>query len=163
MSERPWQSWWLALICLSAPIGMAAAQEYSRFLGCAGTFVADSKPREAYIDLALRINSRKALIQGSNVLPVGEILDFVPTPANYSMTYLLRPRGTKVLTVPGWFQNTILIFYPDLQRLNQIRLSVNRQSGVLEGKMLNEDDEMLGAFTLQCRSQSEKDIGPAKF
>lgn len=148
---------------LLAAAGTAGAQEYSRFLSCAGSFSADDKPREAHADFALRYNSRTALIQGSNVLPVGEILRYVPTPANYSMTYLLRPQGTKVLVVPGWFHHTILVAYPNLKRLNQIRLSLNRQTGVLEGKMLNEEDELLGSFTMQCTSKSEQDVGAPKF
>lgn len=148
---------------LLAAAGSAGAQEYSRFLSCAGSFSADDKPREAHADFALRYNSRTALIQGSNVLPVGEVLRYVPTPASYSMTYLLRPHGTKVLVVPGWFHSTILVAYPNLKRLNQIRLSLNRQTGVLEGKLLNEEDELLGSFTMQCSSKSEQDVGTPKF
>jgi hypothetical protein len=150
-------------LALAAAASAAAAQEYSRFLSCAGTFTAEEKQREAHVDFALRYNNRTALIQGSNVLPVGEVLSYVPTPASYSMTYLLRPRGTQVVVVPGWFQNTLLVAYPNLKRLNQIRLSLNRQSGVLEGKMLNEEDELLGAFTMQCKSMSEQDVGAPKF
>jgi len=155
------------LACAAALVlaaGGAGAQEYSRFLSCNGSFVAgDKPPRDAHAELALRYNNRTALIQGSNVLPVGEILHYVPTPATYSMTYLLRRQGTQVLVVPGWFQNTILVAYPNLKRLNQIRMSVNRQNGVLEGKMLNEEDELLGAFTMQCKSITEKDVEAPKF
>ena len=153
----------LAAWALGALAGSAGAQEYSRFLSCNGSFVADDRQREAHAELALRYNNRTALIQGSNVLPVGEILHYVPTPASYSMTYLLRRQGTQVLVVPGWFQNTILVAYPNLKRLNQIRMSVNRQNGVLEGKMLNEQDELLGAFTMQCKSVTEKDVEAPKF
>ena len=148
---------------LSILSGPTLAQEYSRFLSCAGNFIADGKPAEAHADFALRYNNRTALIQDSNVLPVGEILRYVPTPTTYSMTYLLRRQGTDVVVVPGWFQNTILVAYPNLKRLNQIRLSINRQRGVLEGKILNEEDELLGSFTMQCTSQSEQDVGTPKF
>jgi len=152
-----------ALLALCSGSGNLQAQEFSRYISCSGSFVADGKPRDANADFALRFNSRSALIQNSNVLPVGETLQYVPTPANYSMTYLLRPRGTQVIAVPGWFRNTILAFYPNLQRLNQIRLSINRQTGQLQGKMLNQEDELLASFSMQCQSQSEEQIGAPKF
>jgi hypothetical protein len=157
-------TWCALLVCFVGIVADARAEEYSQYLSCAGTFVSAGKPaREANADFALRYNNRTALIQGSNVLPVGEILRYVPTPAVYTMTYLLRPQGAKVIAVPGWFQSTILVHYPNLNRLNQIRLSINRQSGKLEGKMLNEEDELLGQFSMQCDSQNEQDIAPPKF
>lgn len=143
--------------------GPAQAQEYSRFLGCKGSLTADNKTHDAFADFALRLTGRRALIQASNMLPVGEILDYVPTPANYSMTYRLRPVGTQVLTMPGWFQTSALVFFPNLKRLNQIRLSVNRQTGQLNGSLFNEEQEALGVFTMQCSSQSEEEIGKPKF
>ncbi len=152
-----------ALLALALFAVDADAQEYSRFLTCNGSFVADDKPpHDAHAEFALRYNNHTALIQGSNVLPVGEILSYVATPATYSMTYLLRHKGTQVVVVPGWFSNTILVAYPNLKRLNQIRLSVNRQSGALEGSMLNEEDELLGSFKMNCKSVTERDIEPPK-
>lgn len=148
---------------LLAPAPRAQAQEFSRFISCKGQFTAEDKTRDAFADFALRFNSRLALIQGSNILPVGERLAYTPTPANYSMTYILRRQGTQALVVPGWFQNTILIAYPNLKRLNQIRLSINRQTGALEGKMLNEEDELLAGFTMMCESRSEAEMGAPKF
>jgi hypothetical protein len=148
---------------MAAASGAAAGQEYSRFLSCAGNFTAEGRQQAAHADFALRYNNRTALIQGSNILPVGEVLHYVPTPAHYSMTYLLRPQGTKVFVVPGWFHSTILITYANLKGLNQIKLSLNRQTGVLEGKMLNEEDELLAAFQMQCESQTEQDVVSPKF
>ena len=159
--RRRLSSGWAVVLTLAC--ATAQAQEFSRYLSCKGQFTADDKTRDAHADFALRFNGRTALIQSSNVLPVGERLQYVSTPANYSMTYRLRPQGTKALVVPGWFQNTILIAYPNLKRLNQIRLSIDRQSGVLEGKMLNEEEELLTAFTMQCTSMSEAEIGAPKF
>lgn len=153
----------LGTVLLLAATASASAQEYSRFLSCAGQLLADGKEREAHADFALRYNNRTALIQASNILPVGEKLTYVPTPANYSMTYLLRPVGTKVLVVPAWLQTTILAFYPNLKRLNQIRMSINRQTGVMEGKLLNEQDELLGSFNMQCNSKSADEVGAPKF
>ena len=152
-----------AAMLLGMTSQIAMAQEYSRFLSCVGTFAAENRPREVHADFALRYNNRTALIQGSNVLPVGEVLRYVPTPTSYTMTYLLRRKGTQALVVPGWFENTVLVAYPNLRRLNQIRISLNRQTGGLEGKMLNEVDEVLGAFTMRCTSQSEEEVEAPKF
>ena len=141
----------LAALAAATP---ARAQEFSRFLTCSGTFSAEGgAPRQATADFALRMNTRTALIEASNLLPVGETMNFVPTPWRYTMTYLLRPFGTRVVGMPGWFASTILVFYPDLKRLNQIRLSVDRQTGALEGKLLNERDELLTAFEMTCRAR----------
>lgn len=132
----------------------AGAQEFSRFLTCSGTFSAEGgAPRQATADFALRMNTRTALIEASNLLPVGQTMNFVPTPGRYTMTYLLPARGTRVVGMPGWFASTILVFYPDLKRLNQIRLSIDRQTGALEGKMLNERDELLSGFEMTCRAR----------
>jgi hypothetical protein len=159
MSAARLASGLLACACMSAAHG----QEFSRFLQCEGLFAHGDKSVPAHADFALRFNNRTALIQRSNVLPVGERLSYVPSPATYSMTYRLRPQGTQVVVVPGWFANTILVAYPDLQRLNQIRLSIDRQTGGLEGNLLNEHDELLGSFKMQCRSRSEEEIGAPKF
>ena len=153
------------LAALLAALGASAAdaQEYSRFLACRGNVVADGLTKPAELDLALRVNSRTALIQASNVMPVGEIMRYVPTPANYSMTYLLWPQGVRALVVPGWFSSTVLVAYPNLRRLNQIRLSINRQTGALHGRLLNEEDALLAEFRMQCESQAEEEVRPPKF
>ena len=152
----------LALLLVLAG-SSAQAQEFSRYLSCTGSFSADGQRRDAHADFALRFNGRTALVQSSNILPVGERLPYVATPANYSMAWRLRPQGTQVLVVPGWFQSTILVAHPNLRRLNQIRLSINRQDGGLEGTMLNEEEVPLAAFNMQCRSHSESDLGTPKF
>lgn len=150
-------------LLLAAAAGAAQAQEFSRFLACEGGFEAGGEKRPAHLDLALRFNSRIALVQRSNVLPVGERLAYVPTPATYSMTYRLAPQGTTVVGMAGWLQNTVLVFLPDLKRLNQIRLSIDRQTGGLEGQLLNERDQPLGTFAMQCRSRSAEDVAAPKF
>jgi hypothetical protein len=140
----------------------AIAQEFSRFLKCEGSIVMPGKALPANADFALRFNNRTALIQRSNVLPVGERLNFVPTPAQYSMTYRLRPEGTKVIVIPGWFTHSILVINPDLRRLNEIRVSIDRQSGALEGIVLNEAQETLTTFDMACTSTSEQDVPAPK-
>lgn len=147
-----------ALLCAAG----ARAQEFSRYLRCTGSVEAGGTRRDAHADFALRANSRLALVQGSNVLPVGEQLRYVPTPMSYSMTYVLRPRGTQVVGLPGWLQTTALVFVPNLSRLNQIRLSIDRQTGALEGRLLNEEDEPLAAFAMQCSGRSDADMPAPK-
>jgi hypothetical protein len=150
-----------ATLALLTPL--AQAQEYSRFISCSGSMPVEGRQQEAHVDFALQSNNRSALVQRSNVLPVGAQLRYVPTPANYAMTYLLRARGTQVIVVPGWLQNSILVAVPNLKRLNQIRLSINRQTGLLDGRLLNEEDEVLGTLAMQCQSRSEEQVGAPKF
>lgn len=138
----------------------AAAQEYSRFLRCSGELAAGGQTRPAHVDFALRANNRTALIEGSNVLPVGDRLHFVPTPGRYAMTFRLPRQGTQVLALPGWWSSTILVFFPDLERLNQIRLSIDRQTGALEGELLNEQDKPLGRLAMQCQPRVHDDAPP---
>ncbi len=143
--------------------GSAQAQEYSRFLACEGTFTAGTDSRPAHLDLGLRFNSRTALVMRSNVLPTGEKLAYVPTPTTYTMNYRLAPQGTTLVNLPGWLQSTVLVFLADLKRLNQIRLSVDRQNGALEGELLNEKERGLGELRMQCRSRSAEYVGAPKF
>jgi hypothetical protein len=154
-----------SILGLAVGLGTASidAQEFSRFLKCEGVVTAGGQTARAHADFALRFNNRVALIQRSDVLPVGERLSFVASPATYSMTYRLPAHGTKVLAVPGWFSNSIVVLYPDLQRLNEIRLSIDRQSGELEGTLLNEAQSVLGALRMQCQSISEQDLPAPKF
>ena len=150
------------LLLLAA--GSVPAQEYSRFLTCGGVVTtAQGETRDANADFALRYSGRRALVQRSNVLPAGEVMDYVPTPANYSMVYRLAPVGVRVLTLPGWLQTSALVFLPNLQRLNQVRLSINRQTGELQGTLLNEQDEVLATLSMDCASRSEEELGAPKF
>jgi hypothetical protein len=147
-------------LCLCGATAMA--QEYSRFIACEGRLSTQGQTKPAFLDLALRYSNRTAAIQRSNVLPIGEVMAYTPTPANYAMTYRLQPEGTQVVVVPGWFENTILVSYPNLKRLNQIRLAINRQTGALNAALLNERDETLGTMEMACVSASERDLPPPK-
>jgi hypothetical protein len=142
--------------------GHVQAQEFSRYLRCEGALTADGKPAAANADFALRFNNQTALIQRSNILPIGERLNYTATSFAYSMTYSQPAQGTQVLVVPGWFANTILVKYPDLRKLNKIRLTIDRQSGALEGQMLNEEDQQLATFSMHCAAMSEQDVGAPK-
>jgi hypothetical protein len=142
--------------------GRAQAQEFSRYLRCEGALSVEGKPAAANADFAMRFNNQTALIQRSNILPIGERLNYTASPFAYSMTYTLPAQGTQVLVVPGWFANTILIRYADLKKLNKIRLSIDRQSGALDGQMLNEEDQQLASFSMHCTAVSEQDVGAPK-
>ena len=140
----------------------AAAQEFSRYLACKGDLVLnDGKTAPAFADFALRFNSRRALIQRSNMLPVGEYLAYVPTQAAYSMVYKLPVNGVRVITATTWFSTSMLVLYPDLTRLNQIRIGIDRQTGELTGDILNENDARLASFRMACTSRALGDDGPA--
>jgi hypothetical protein len=143
---------------LFVPAGPAAAQEFSRYLSCSGSFSAGAERQDAHLDLALRHTNATATIQRSNVLPAGEVMDYKDTPVLYTMTYRLPRQGTQVWVAPGWFANTVFVRYPDLKRLNQIRLAIDRQSGALSGQLLNEADELLGGTEMQCRARSAEEL-----
>ncbi len=149
-------------VVLSLSTVAAQAQEFSRYLQCTGSLAIPGKPVPAYADFALRFNNRTALIQRSNVLPVGDRLAFVPTPALYSMTYRRPVQGTRIVALPNWISTTILVLHPDVQRLNEIRVSIDRQSGALEGVVLNENEQMLTSFEMTCRARSAEEADAPK-
>ena len=64
----------VAAVAGAAAATSARAQEFSRFLACSGEFTAGGQRIPAHADFALRFNNRTALVQRSNVLPVGERL-----------------------------------------------------------------------------------------
>ncbi|PXW92858.1 hypothetical protein C7444_12233 [Sphaerotilus hippei] len=168
-STAPVRAWWGLVplgVVTALLLGLASSakgQEFSRYLQCEGTVLAQGKSTPAHADFALRFNNRTALIQRSNVLPVGESLAYRPSPVAYSMTYRLRAQGIKVIAVPGWFHSTVLVLYPNLARLHQIRMSIDRQTGLMEGHLLNEEEQMLGSFEMQCQSRGAEDLPEPRF
>ena len=147
-----------ALVLVVACAAPATAQEFSRYLSCSGTFSVGGQRQDAHLDLALRHTNAMATIQRSNVLPAGEVMSYKDTPVLYTMTYQLPRQGTQVWVAPGWFESTVFIRHPDLKRLNQIRLAIDRQSGLLTGQVLNEADEVLGRAEMQCRARSAEEL-----
>lgn len=151
----------LGVLVLLLP-ALAGAQEFSRYLSCSGSVTARGPAagggrggsREAHLDLALRQANSSATIQRSNLLPAGEAMDWLSTPTLYTMTYVLPRQGTQVWVAPGWFANTVLVHYPDLKRLNQVRLAIDRRTGALSGELLNEADELLASTEMRCRALS---------
>lgn len=161
-----WRGVTLSRLAVLTLLGMLSdvvlSQEFSRYLRCEGSLLAGANPVAAHADFALRFNNQSALIQRSNVLPVGERLAYTVSPFAYAMTLRLKPQGTQVWVMPGWFSNTILVKYPDLKKLNQIRIGIDRQTGVLNGALLNEEDQQLASFAMQCEALSEQDANAPK-
>jgi hypothetical protein len=140
----------------------ASAQQFHLYLKCAGTLSSSAKPTKAYLELAMRDNNLTALIQKSDVLPVGERLKYVATEQAYSMQMRTPVYGTQGI-YQGWFQTLIFTWHPDLRRLSLTRLSIDRQTGALEGDLLNIAGDVLGRIRMACTPQSVDDIPAPKF
>jgi len=139
----------------------ASAQEFNLFLGCSGKAAAGNKTRQVYLDLAMRDNNETALIQRSNVLPVGERLKYRASPMAYSMVYRAPLVGTKVYH--DWYRGWLFTWEPNLKRLATIRLSIDRQSADLEGEILNAEDQVLGTLQMTCEPKTLEDMPQPKF
>lgn len=139
----------------------AVAAEFSLYLNCAGKINVNGKTKPATLDLALRDNNTTALIQRSNVLPVGERLKYTPSQASYTMLYKLRQPGTHYYN--DWVHGEWVVWQPNLKRLATIRLSVDRQTAELEGELLDFDDVSLGTLAMQCKPTSMDDVPEPKF
>jgi len=78
----------------------------------------------------MRDNNQSAVIQRSNILPVGEKMKYEVSPATYSMTY--RSPKARTQLYYDWMRGQLFAWDPSLQRLAYIRLSIDRQNGSLE-------------------------------
>jgi len=155
-----------SLRCLSAAaFGLAAStatpQEYGLYLACTGKVQAQGQTKDAHLDLALRRNSALALVQRSDVLPVGDKMKLDITPAFYSMVFRAPVRGSAVYYT--WIRGPIFVWYPDLQRLTTARISVNRQSAALEGELLDGNDHLLGRLAMRCDPKTNDNVPEPKF
>jgi hypothetical protein len=139
----------------------ALAAEFNLFLSCAGKLTANGKSKSATLDLAMRDNNETALIQRSNVLPVGERLKYKASPMAYSMVYKLPQPGTHYYT--DWMQGTWVVWQPNLKRLATIRVSVDRQTAELEGELLDFNDDSLGTIAMDCKPTTMDDAPEPKF
>lgn len=111
----------------------------------------------AYLYLALRDNNMTAFVQRSNVLPVGERMKYVATDAYYAATYQPQ-RGGKVFLD---FKGTALFkWYPPFEKLAATRVSIDRQTGELEGEMVGPEGEVLGRMDMSCTPKKDGE-GPA--
>ena len=140
---------------------VAQADYFSLYLNCEGQVTAGQKKAQAHLDLALRDNNETALIQRSNVLPVGEKMKYDVSPATYSMRYYAP--GTSSRVYYDWYRGFLFTWNANLKRLSMIRLSIDRQSGELNGDILNNQDEVLARIRMDCEAVSPEDLPEPKF
>lgn len=141
--------------------GHASAAEFHLYLNCKGKLSAGGKGKAATLDLAMRDNNTTALIQKSNVLPVGERLRYKASQVSYTMLYKLPLPGTVYYN--DWVRGQWIVWQPNLKKLATIRLSIDRQSGELEGELLDHDDKLLGNLEMECEPQSMDEVPEPRF
>ena len=139
----------------------AVAQEFGLYLLCSGTVEAKGKSQPAHLDMAMRRNNQTALIQRSDVLPVGERMKFETSPTFYSMVFNAPARGSVVYY--DWIRGALFVWNPDLQKLHTIRLSVDRQSAALQGEMRDGQGAILGRLKMQCQPKDNDTVETPKF
>lgn len=142
----------------SAPVN---AQEFGVYLACAGKLYAQGRAMPAHLDLALRRNSQLALIQRSDVLPVGERMKMEISPALYSMVYAAPRRNSTVWY--DWIRGSVFVWDPDLLKLQSVRLSVDRQTAALEGEMRDGAGVQLARLEMRCDPKNNDTVPEPKF
>ena len=105
----------------------------------------------------MRRNSSLALIQRSDVLPVGDKMKLDITPAFYSMVF--RAPVPTSASYYDWMRGTLIVWSPVLRELQTVRISVDRQSAALEGDMRDINDRSLGHLKMRCKP-SDNDSAP---
>lgn len=148
-----------AALCLAA--GGAQAQMFHLYLKCSGDVQVQGKSRSAYLDLALRDNNMTALIQRSNVLPVGDRLRYEASPALYSMVAKAPSPGSVIFH--DWIRGEVFVWAPGLKQLQTVRLSIDRQSAELEGEMMDGKGDLMGRLRMRCDPKTNDDIPAPKF
>ena len=143
----------VAVAALAATPG--TAQEYGVYLNCSGQVQAGGRSKTAHLDLALRRNSSLALIQRSDILPVGDKMKLDITPGFYSMVFHAPLRNSAVYY--DWTRGTLYIW--GLRELQTIRISVDRQSAALEGDLRDLNDRSIGRLKMRCKP-SDNDSAP---
>lgn len=139
----------------------ATGADFHLFLQCEGQATAGGRSTPADVAFALRDNNNTALVQRSNVLPVGERLKYVESPMAYSMTYKLPDVRTPLFY--DWWHGRLFVWWPALRQVYTIRLSIDRMSGGLSGQMLNAHDQMLATLAMDCRPVAEEELSKRKF
>jgi hypothetical protein len=150
----------IAFSLLAVPT-VASAEYFSLYLKCEGEVISGAGKTGANLDLALRDNNQSALIQRSNILPVGEKMKYEVSPASYSMVY--RSPDTRSRVYYDWRRGYLFRWDPRLDRLAYIRVSIDRQSGRMEGDILNNEDISLARFGMRCEKADPKDLPAPKF
>lgn len=152
--------------CLSAAVATLAvvpgtAQEFGLYLSCSGQVMADGRSKDAHLDLALRRNSSLALVQRSDVLPVGDKMKLEITPAFYSMVFRAPARNGVVYS--NWIRGAVFVWSPVLRELQTARLSVDRQTAALEGDLRNASDRSIGILKMRCQAKDNDSVPEPKF
>jgi hypothetical protein len=150
----------IALSLLGLPT-VASADYFSLYLKCEGEVTSGAGKTGANLDLALRDNNQSALIQRSNILPVGEKMKYEVSPAAYSMTY--RSPQARTQLYYDWYRGQLFAWDPSLKRLAYIRVSIDRQNGRLEGDIRNSDDQSLARFGMLCQKADPSALPAPKF
>ena len=149
----------LAVVALAAAPGMA--QEFGLYLNCKGQVEANGRSKDAHLDLALRRNSSLALVQSSDVLPTGDRMKLEITPAFYSMVFRAPARNSVVYY--DWTRGSLFVWSPVLREIQTARLSVDRQSALLEGDMRDRFDHSIGRLKMRCEPKSNDSVAEPKF
>jgi hypothetical protein len=139
---------------------VASAEYFSLYLRCEGEVTSSAGRTPGHIDVAMRDNNQSAVIQRSNVLPVGEKMKYEVSPATYSMTYRT---GQRTQIYYDWLRGQLFAWDPALKRLAYIRLSIDRQTGNLEGDFRNSDDTILARFGMRCQKVDPSALPAPKF
>ena len=150
----------IAVSLLGVPTAVSA-EYFSLYLKCEGEVISGAGKTGANLDLALRDNNQSALIQRSNILPVGEKMRYEVSPASYSMVY--RSPDTRSKIYYDWRRGYLFRWDPRLDRLAYIRVSIDRQSGRMEGDILNNEDISLARFGMQCEKADPSQLPAPKF
>lgn len=151
----------VGVLLAGACVAPAQAAEFHLYLQCQGKVASKGKAYDAHLNLAMRDNNLTALIQKSNVLPVGERMKYVASEVAYTMTYR-SPQARSRLAL-DWFSGQLFVWLPDLKRLAETRLSIDRQTAVLQGELLNADGDLLGNLRMDCQPVSPDDLPAPKF
>jgi hypothetical protein len=157
VNARPAAVRFLVFAAAVLTVAPGSAQEYGVYLSCTGQVQAGGKSRSANLDLALRRNSSLAMIQRSDVLPVGDKMKLEITPAFYSMVF--RAPVPTSASYYDWMRGTLIVWSPVFRELQTVRISVDRQSAALDGDMRDINDRSLGHLKMRCKP-SDNDSAP---
>ena len=153
----------LCALAVSSVWQPAAAADFFAYLQCEGKVNAGKDSMAGNVSLALRDNNTTALIQKSNVMPVGERLKYDVSPVSYSMSYRVPGVRSDSVALYDWWRGALFVWHPNLKRVAKIRMSIDRSTGDLSGEMLNSQDERLASMAMNCKAIDEADLPAPKF
>lgn len=140
----------------------ARAQFYGLYLACEGSIIAaDGQKKPADLTLAMRDNNETALIQSSNVLPVGQTVKYQATQEAYTVNYVMP--GPRTRYWYDWYNGWIIGWYPNLEQLRKVELSISRITGKLGATLLNVRAETLGQLAMECTGKDVDELPKPKF